>query len=213
MSTNYDWAALVQTRAAISPTVNTNANFVRWMAAENPPSRWFTRNNPLNCGLNDGSTDGEGSYPNLDIAATETAKVLRQANMAPIWDALDQNAGLEVYSAGCAASGWSTGGYHGHPGFIASIPLPPAVEAPGYVPPIPIPPLPDIKEESVTSSFGPDGRLYVSAASAGTANSAEDNLLVFQLTPTPQGLTINNVIDVTTGIQNIAGGATYRVQA
>lgn len=49
---------------------------------------WWHLNNPLNCGLDDGSEDGTGSYPDLDIAATLTAQVLSQENMAPIANAL-----------------------------------------------------------------------------------------------------------------------------
>jgi hypothetical protein len=76
--------------------------------------------------------------------------------------------------------------------------------------PIPVPPLPDIKEESVTSAFGPDGKLYVSASSAGTDASPEDNLLVFQIAP-GNPPTISNVIDVTAGIEK-AFTSIYKVQ-
>lgn len=103
-------------------TANNQGNFTRWMGAENPPSDWYHLCNPLNCGLDDGSTDGTGSYPNLDFAATETANVLSQSNMRPILQALLDNASTAVFSAGCAASAWSTGGYHGQPGYIASVP-------------------------------------------------------------------------------------------
>lgn len=123
-NTNYDWAALVMSRCSppITPTVTNTGNFTRWMGAENPPHQWWHLNNPLNCGLNDGSADGEGSYPSLDFAATETAKVLSQSNMRNIYNALATSASTAVFSAGCANSAWSTGGYHGKPGFIATVP-------------------------------------------------------------------------------------------
>ena len=162
MGSNYDWAALVQGRAGIRATANTNANFTRWMAAENPVSDWYHFNNPLNCGLNDGAGDGTGSYPDLDTAATNTARVLMQANMAPIRNALVANASLDAFSAGCAAAAWSTGGYHDRPGYIASIPLPAVVESPGSFPtppspsPAPIPPVPSpVKEAANVLTFDP----------------------------------------------------------
>ena len=97
-STNYDWASLVMVRCSppITPTPTNTGNFTRWMGAENPRNDWWHLNNPLNCGLNDGSADGEGSYANLDIAATETAQVLSQSNMAPIANALRADASLAL---------------------------------------------------------------------------------------------------------------------
>jgi len=135
-NTNWDWAALVMERCSppINPTSNNVDNFTRWMRCENPDGDWWHLNNPLNCGLNDGSADGSGSYPNLDYAATETAIVLSQNNMAPIADALRANGSLAAFSAGCAYSAWSTGGYHDNPGYVASVPQEPVIASPGSFP-------------------------------------------------------------------------------
>ena len=167
MGTNYDWAALVMTRAGAPVTMNNQENFTRWMAAENPVSDWYHFDNPLNCGLNDGSADGEGAYPDLDIAATYTAQVLRQGNMSPILNALQANSSLAAFSAGCARSAWSTGGYHNNPGYIASIPLPAVVPGPSFPAPPPTPtptpepvptPTPSPKEyEIMDSVVAPNG--------------------------------------------------------
>lgn len=220
MGTNYDWAALVMTRAGAPVTQNNQDNFTRWMAAENPVSDWYHLNNPLNCGLNDGSADGEGSYPDLDYAATETAQVLRQGNMSPILNALQANSSLATFSAGCARSAWSTGGYHNNPGYIASIPLPAVVPGPSFPapsptpsptpapPPTPIPPLPvPIKEDTMSLATLSNGEIVISAVGAGDRN---EHLLVFTLNPTNPNDPNYNVIDVTDGIGT---GDPYVVQS
>lgn len=61
------------------------------------------------------------------------------------------------------------------------------------------------------AQFGPDGLLYVEAASAGSQSSAEDNLLVFQIKPGDPPA-IANVIDITNEIATQFGGARYAVQ-
>jgi hypothetical protein len=207
MGTNYQWAALVISRALCPVTQNNCDNFVRWMAAENPPSDWWHLDNPLNCGLDDGSADGTGAYPDLDIAAAYSARVIRQANMAPIWLALHDDADLATFSAGCAASAWSTGGYHGQPGYIASIPQPAAIESGQSFPvvpigpapaPAPVPPLPlPIQEETMSLELLPNGTAVISAVGAG---SRAEHLLVFTLNPTDPNNPDYNVLDVTDGI-------------
>ena len=141
MSTNFDWAELVITRAGKPVTQNNIDNVVRWMVAEEPPESWFHACDPLNA--NDLAEHNVESFPDLTTAAAATAAVILQSNMAPIADALAEDAPLSQFSAACALAPWSTGGYHGRPGDIASIPLPPAVEAPGWSSPLaPAPPAP-----------------------------------------------------------------------
>ena len=216
-STNYDWASLVMVRCnpPITPTASNTGNFTRWMGAENPRNDWWHLNNPLNCGLNDGSADGAGSYPNLDYAATETARVLSQGNMSPIADALRSNASTAAFSAGCARSSWSTGGYHNNPGYIASVPQEAVIASPYTFPnagptpspapspsptpqPTPIPPLPvPIKEDTMSLATLSNGEIVISAVGAGDRN---EHLLVFTLNPTNPNQPNYNVIDVTDGI-------------
>lgn len=135
---NYDWAITMMSRCRVVPplTAATEGCVVRWMAAENPPSLWYWKNNPLN--VADFVTDSQ-AFPSLDAAATATAQVLSQDNMAIILNSLVAGGNLDVFSYACSVAPWSTGGYHGKPGYIASIPLPPAVEAPGTGPDPPAP--------------------------------------------------------------------------
>ena len=142
MTTNYEWAGMVLLAAGLPVTENNEANIVRWMAAEQPDSDWWngTHLNPLD--VADYSNNSYG-FPSLAAAANATAAVIRQSNMAVIYDVLARNGGLADFSAACAASPWSTGGYHGHPDAIASIPQQPVVTAPGTVPtPVPVTPTP-----------------------------------------------------------------------
>ena len=149
-STNYDWAALVMSRCkrlSVPLTPNNGDNFTRWMRCENPDTDWWHLLNPLNCGLDDGSASGTGSYASLDIAATMTAQVLDQLNMAPILNALAADASLAVFSAGCAWASWSTGGYHDVPGYVASVPQEPVIACPYTFPSVgetPAPPTPAV---------------------------------------------------------------------
>jgi hypothetical protein len=217
VGTNYEWAALVIQRVGVTPEQSDLDNFVRWMAAENPPSDWWHLQNPLNCGLNDGSADGTGSYPNLDFAATETAQVINQSNMAGIRASFVNHSNLLNFSAACAYSAWSTGGYHNHPLFIYSIPLPADIESglpfpttnPAPTPPPPpIPPLPvPVKEGTIVATPMPTqsapNRVLVTAVGATAPGQTDRNnhLLVFTLNdpfnPEAPGY---NVLDVTDGI-------------
>jgi hypothetical protein len=127
----FDWAGVVCQEVSAPVTTNNEQNMARWMAAENPPSDWYHKNNPLN--VADFVTDSQ-SFPTIEAAAQATANVILQPNMHLILQALRSDASLQSFSAACAAAPWSTGGYHGNPGYIASIPLPPSVQYPGTTP-------------------------------------------------------------------------------
>ncbi len=157
-------------------TQNNVANFTRWMAAENPPSDWWHLNNPLNSSLGSGPIDGTGSYADLDIAATYTARMIVQQNMATIRNALVDDAPLATFSAGCAYSAWSTGGYHDRPSYIASIPEPAVINGPAFPvpnPPTPSPapspappPAPAPQEETMIARDNVTGGVWVARANA-----------------------------------------------
>jgi hypothetical protein len=145
MTTNFSWAEDVLLGADPPFPVSTInvSNVARWMAAEEPPSSWFHNNDPLN--TNNISAGDTESFPNLTSAAIATGKVIRQPNMIAIASVLDQRGTLEEFSAGCAEAPWSTGGYHGIPGYIASVPLPAVVTAPGTLPVVPVKVMPPAK--------------------------------------------------------------------
>lgn len=128
-ASNYVWAASMLKAAGLPTTANNVNNVVRWMAAEEPPSNWYDRNNPLNASLGTTSTNGTGSYTSLTIAAQQTAAMLRQSNMKGIYNALAANAPLATFSAAVVASPWASGHYGGSPSAIASVPQPPTVAA------------------------------------------------------------------------------------
>jgi lysozyme len=72
--------------------------------------------------------------------------------------------------------------------------------------PLPLP----IKEPTMGICQGSDGKLYIEGASAGTVNSPENNVLLFQVTP-GQPLTVNQVIDLTVQLKN-KGEGTWQIQ-
>jgi hypothetical protein len=135
--TQYVWAAFLIEQldamgASVPLTLNNVDNIVRWMVAEEPPSTWWNRNNPLNASLGTSAADGTGSYPNLSAAANYTAKMILQSNMNGILKALEANAPPEVFSASVVASPWASSHYGGDPKHISSI-SPPASSSPGNI--------------------------------------------------------------------------------
>lgn len=129
-STNYLWAQMVLQDAGL-PTTQSNLNaMVLWMQAEEPPSDWFNRNNPLNASLGTSASDGTGSYPSLTVAAQQTAAMIRQKNMASIYNAFSSGtASPATIGAGIIASPWASSHYGGNLAKFTG--TPPAVIAAG----------------------------------------------------------------------------------
>lgn len=123
------WASQVLADAGLPQSTNNIQNIVRWMVAEEPPSNWWDRNNPLNASLGTTSTSGLGTYPDLSTGAKYTAAMINQSNMAGIRNALANNADPNTFSAAVVASPWASSHYGGNPLHIAQIPLPSFIQA------------------------------------------------------------------------------------
>ena len=144
--TNQAWAELLLKNIGAPVTPNNVNNVMRWQAAENPPSNWANRNNPLNASLGTSASDGTGSYSDLTTAAKNTATMIVQgykggAIGGGIYTALMSDAPTDAFSIQVANSNWS-GNHYGVasagsekavPGRIASwfttIPVPAPVAA------------------------------------------------------------------------------------
>lgn len=110
-ATNYSFAQSVLTDAGLPTTQNNINNIARWMTHENSASNWFNRNNPLNASLGTSAADGTASYPDLTTAASYTAKMIRQSNMASIFNALAANASTADFSTGVCIAPWASSHY------------------------------------------------------------------------------------------------------
>ena len=94
-------------------TANNIDNMIRWMTAENPAAGWWGKNNPLNASgpAGSGGPAGTGSFPDLTIAATYTAKLMSQSNMAGIKSVFAANANANDFSAGVVKAPWAESHY------------------------------------------------------------------------------------------------------
>jgi cell wall-associated NlpC family hydrolase len=132
--TNYAWAMTVLSEAGLPTSTNNVNNVVCWMAAEHPPDDWWGKNgpkwknNPLNTTV---GVDSLLSFPDLPTSASNTAKTIQQENMKSIYNALKNDASLQIFSAAASASPWDAGHYNNDPNYIASIPQPKVVAVPG----------------------------------------------------------------------------------
>jgi hypothetical protein len=169
-------------------------------------------NNPGDVG--DPNNAGQTSYASIQAGVDAYVETM----MLSYYSGVRSAVGYVAQSQALGRSPWAASHYGNPPGsdlisIIQTYSLTQYDGATPVPPPAPLPPLPDAKEESMQLIEASDGKLYVAAASAGTGNAPEDNLLLFQLTLNPGAAPkINTVTDVTAGIQAIAGGATYRVQ-
>lgn len=116
--------------ANVPITANNIDNILHWMAAEEPPSDWYDRNNPLNASLGTTSSDGLGSYSDLGTGAAYTAAMINQQNMAPILAALQQNASPTTFASAVESTPWASSHYGGNPSNITGTQPSPSTAAP-----------------------------------------------------------------------------------
>lgn len=76
LSTNYDFARLVLEDGDWPTSANNTIVLTQWLRAEEPTSRWWDRDNPLNNGLGSGGGSGLGSYRSVEVAAFDVARNL-----------------------------------------------------------------------------------------------------------------------------------------
>ncbi len=76
LSTNYDFARLVLEDGGWPTSANNTVVLTQWLRAEEPTSRWWNRDNPLNNGLGSGGGSGLGSYGSVVVAAFDVARNL-----------------------------------------------------------------------------------------------------------------------------------------
>jgi len=125
------WAALTLQDADLPVGARQVDEMMQWMTAEEPTDDWYDRSDPLNASLGQAADNGTGTYPDLAVGALYTAKMIRQANMAGIYNALRSGAADSQFSSAVVSSPWSSDNYGGNPNHIAQIPVPSGtVEAP-----------------------------------------------------------------------------------
>lgn len=105
--TAQDWVITMLNYAGVPSSSNNVTNVLHWMAAENPASNWWNRNNPLNASLGTSASDGTASYPDLNTAAKETAAMIQQQNMNLIYKALQNNVSLEDFANALIQAPWA----------------------------------------------------------------------------------------------------------
>lgn len=163
MSTNADWATLVLSYIG-APTTNNNVqNMLVWMAAEEPSSNWWNRNNPLNTGFGTGGGSGLGSAADLTQGAQDTASTINQSNMSTIKSALLNDVPLAQFEGALQLSPWA--GSHYSNGF-ANPPIA-IVDNPSWTSPGPQSPL----SAGITSGTG-TSTTSLSSTFTGIANLA-----------------------------------------
>ncbi|HEX3947609.1 MAG TPA: hypothetical protein VHW47_07875 [Acidimicrobiales bacterium] len=98
----------------------TVGDVLHWMPAEEPITDWYDRNNPLNASLGTSSVDGTGSYSDLGTGASYTAAMINQSNMAPIRQALVDDATPTEFAKAAISTPWASGHYGYDPANIAT---------------------------------------------------------------------------------------------
>jgi len=112
--TQYDWARIVLYFGGWTATDDKVLAIVQWMRAENSPSSWWLRNNPLNNGYATFAGNFLSGYASLvDAAKACAAAIQRMGGYQVIEDALAADSTRDQVRAAIIASSWATGHYGG----------------------------------------------------------------------------------------------------
>src|ERR1019366_7458853 len=113
LSTNYDFARLVLEDGGWPTSANNTIVLTQWLRAEEPTSRWWNRDNPLNNGLGSGGGSGLGSYRSVVVAAFDVAKNLENPSFGYPLVAHDLAASVQSGTTARAIwrSDWASGHY------------------------------------------------------------------------------------------------------
>ena len=131
LSTNYDFARLVLQHGGWPASANNIAVLTQWLRAEEPTSRWWNRDNPLNNGLGSGGGRGLGSYRSVVAASFYVAQNLESPLYGYPMVARDLAASAQPGSTSRAI--WRSDWASGHYGFGAdwdTSPVPSVVAPP-----------------------------------------------------------------------------------
>lgn len=131
LSTNYDFVRLVLADGGWPASSNNVTVLAQWLRAEEPPSHWWDRDNPLNNGLGSGGGSGLGSYDSLVVAAYDVARNLEVRGWG--YPAIARDLAASAAPGVTARAIWRSNWAAGHYGFgadwdttpVPSVPAPP----------------------------------------------------------------------------------------
>lgn len=132
LSTNYDFARLVLEDGGWPTSANNTIVLTQWLRAEEPTSRWWNRDNPLNNGLGSGGGSGLGSYRSVVVAAFDVAKNLENPSFG--YPLVAHDLAASVQSGTTARAIWRSDWASGHYGRGAdwdTSPVPSVTSPPG----------------------------------------------------------------------------------
>jgi hypothetical protein len=176
LSTNYDFARLVLEDGGWPTSANDTTVMTQWLRAEEPPSRWWNRDNPLNNGLGSGGGSGLGSYRSVVVAAFDVARNLEDPSYGYPLVVRDLATSAQSGTTARAIwrSSWAAGHYGQGAGWgtspVPSVASPPGVWRDPGTCPIPYP----------VGEIGPCGRGFSTRGSAwrsGAPNGVEGDEL------------------------------------
>jgi len=162
LSTNYDFARLVLADGGWPTSANNTTVITQWLRSEEPTSRWWNRDNPLNNGLGSGGGSGLGSYRSVVVAAFDVARNLENPSFG--YPLVVRDLAASAQSGTTARAIWRSSWASGHYGQganwgtspVPSVGSPPGVWRDPGTCPIPYP----------AGEIGPCGRGFSTVGSS-----------------------------------------------